>query len=117
MAIEGAVNAEVFRVYVREVLLPTLRAGDILVMDNLSTHKDRESLDLLGQAGVMVRFLPAYSPDYNPIEMMWSKVKSLLRKAEARNNETLLLAIKDALDQVTQKDSTHWLAHCGYCFI
>jgi len=107
MTIEGAVNAEVFRVYVREVLLPTLREGDILVMDNLSTHKDRESLDLLRQAGVTVRFLPAYSPDYNPIEMMWSKVKSLLRKAEARNQETLLLAIGDALDQATQKDTTH----------
>lgn len=117
MTIEGAVNAEVFRVYVREVLLPTLKKGDILVMDNLSTHKDRESLDLLSQAGVAVRFLPAYSPDYNPIEMMWSKVKSLLRKAEARNQETLLLAIGDALDQVTQKDATHWFAHCGYNFI
>lgn len=64
-----------------------------------------------------VRFLHAYWPDYNPIELMWSKVKSLLRKAEARDNEALLLAIGDALSRVTQKDSTHWLAHCGYVFI
>lgn len=82
MTIEGAINGEVFRVYVRDVLLPTLQPGDVLVMDNLSTHKDRESLEMLKQAGVTVRFLPAYSPDYNPIEMMWSKVKALLRKEQ-----------------------------------
>jgi len=117
MTIEGAVNAEVFRVYVREVLLPTLRPGDVLVMDNLSAHKDRQALGMLKEAGVIVRFLPAYSPDYNPIELMWSKVKSLLRKAEARTNEALLLAIGTALSEVTAKDATHWLAHCGYGFI
>jgi transposase len=117
MTVEGAVNADIFRSYVREVLLPTMRAGDILVMDNLSTHKDQESLDLLKNAGVTVRFLPAYSPDYNPIELMWSKVKAYLRKVEARCNESLLLAIGDALSKVTQKDATHWFAYCGYGFI
>jgi len=117
MTIEGAVNAEVFRVYVREVLLPTLRPGDVLVMDNLSAHKDRQALGMLKEAGVIVRFLPAYSPDYNPIELMWSKVKSILRKIEARTNEALLLAIGTALAEVTAKDATHWLAHCGYGFI
>ena len=75
MTIEGAINAEVFRVYVRDVLLPTLQAGDILVMDNLSSHKDRQSLEMLNEAGVIVRFLPAYSPDYNPIELMWAKIR------------------------------------------
>lgn len=117
MTVEGAVNAEVFRIYVRDFLLPVLDAGDILVMDNLSSHKDSQALDLLKQAGVKVRFLPAYSPDYNPIELMWSKVKSLLRKAQARDNESLLAAIGNALSRVTQKDATHWLAHCGYGFI
>lgn len=117
MTVEGAVNAEVFRSYVREILLPTLETGDILVMDNLSAHKDRQALDLLENAGVTVRFLPAYSPDLNPIELMWSKVKAFLRKAEARTNETLLLAIGDALSHVTQKDAAHWFAHCGYGFI
>ena len=117
MTVEGAVNAEIFRSYIREILLPTLRKGDILVMDNLSAHKDREALDLLKEAGVAVRFLPTYSPDYNPIELMWSKVKALLRKAEARTNEALLLAIGDALSRVTRKDATHWFAHCGYSFI
>ena len=100
MTVEGALNAEVFRSYIREILLPTLSPGDILVMDNLSAHKDREALDLLEKAGVKVRFLPAYSPDLNPIELMWSKVKALLRKAEARTPETLLLAIGDALSRV-----------------
>lgn len=117
MTVEGAVNAEVFRSYVREILLPTLKRGDILVMDNLSAHKDKEALGLLEEAGVEVRFLPPYSPDYNPIELMWSKVKSILRKLEARTNEALLLAIGEALSKVTQKDATHWFAHCGYGFI
>ena len=117
MTVEGALNAEVFRTYIREILLPTLSPGDILVMDNLSTHQYREALGLLEEAGVKVRFLPAYSPDLNPIELMWSKVKALLRKAEARNPETLLLAIGDALSRVTPKDATHWFTHCGYGFI
>lgn len=117
MTVEGAVNSEVFRFYVREILLPTLRNGDILVMDNLSAHKDRQALDLLKDAGVTVRFLPSYSPDLNPIELMWSKVKAILRKAEARTNETLRLAIGTALSLVTQKDATNWFTHCGYSFI
>jgi transposase len=117
MMVEGAVNAEVFRSYVREILLPTLKEGDIPVMDNLSAHKDSQALHLLKSAGVTVRFLPAYSPDLNPIELMWSKVKTLLRKAEARSNDALLLAVGDALSQVTQKDATNWFTHCGYSFI
>jgi len=117
MTVEGALNAEIFRTYVGEILLPTLRPGDILVMDNLSAHKDAEALRLLEEAGVKVRFLPAYSPDYNPIELMWNKVKNHLRKTAARTNEALILAIGDALAQITQKDATHWFAHCGYGFI
>jgi transposase len=117
MTVEGAVNAEVFRSYVSEILLPTLSAGDLLIMDNLSSHKDRQALELLESAGVKVRFLPAYSPDLNPIELMWSKVKALLRKAEARTSDALLLAIGEALSRITQKDAKHWFAHCGYSFI
>lgn len=89
--------------YVRDILLPTLTAGDILVMDNLSAHKDSQAIDLLKNAGVTVRFRPAYSPDLNSIELMWSKVKALLRKAEVRTNEALLLAIGDSLSMVTKK--------------
>ena len=97
--------------------MPTLRPGDIVVMDNLGAHKNENTLALIQQAGAEVRFLPAYSPDLNPIEMMWSKVKALLRKAAARTHPDLLAAIAAALSAVTQQDTLGWFAACGYNFI
>jgi transposase len=79
LAIEGATDTEVFATYVKEVLSPMLKPGDVVVMDNLAPHKDAATLELIRQQGADVRFLPAYSPDLNPIEKMWSKVKSSLR--------------------------------------
>ncbi len=117
MTIEGATNTEVFQAYVREILVPTLRPGDIVVLDNLGAHKNDRTLHLIEKAGAEVRFLPAYSPDLNPIELMWSKVKALLRKAEARNHPDLLAAIASALRSVTPQDALGWFAHCGYSFI
>lgn len=117
MTIEGATNTEVFRAYVEEVLLPTLSSGDVLVMDNLSAHKNKQTLKLLNAAGVETLFLPPYSPDLNPIELMWSKVKNLLRTAEARTPEELQEAIARALSSVTSKDAANWFAHCGYSFL
>lgn len=117
MSIEGAADTPVFDAYVRQVLLPTLRAGDIVVMDNLSPHKNAPTLELLAQAGVAVKFLPAYSPDLNPIEKMWSKVKAALRSAEARTPAELLIAIGHALRSVTPQDALNWFASCGYSFI
>ena len=117
LAIEGATDTEVFQVYVREVLGPTLRPGDIVVMDNLSPHKHEATLALIEQAGATVAFLPAYSPDLNPIEPMWSKVKQFLRSAEARTWEALVAAIATALASVTSQDAANWFAHCGYSFI
>lgn len=117
MTIEGATNTEVFYAYVREVLVPSLRPGDIVVMDNLGAHKNEFTLALIKTAGAEVRFLPAYSPDLNPIEMMWSKVKALLRKAQARNHPDLLKAIASALQAVTPQDALGWFAACGYNFI
>jgi len=114
---EGATDTEVFRAYVREVLCPTLRPGDIVVMDNLSPHKNDTTLALIEQAGASVAFLPAYSPDLNPIEPMWSKVKQHLRSAEARTWESLRTAIAAALASVTAQDAANWFAHCGYSFI
>ena len=105
MAIDGAMDTEVFRAYVGEVLLPTLKAGDIVVMDNLTPHKNEETLALMEAAGVHVWFLPAYSPDLNPIEKMWSKVKQTLRSLEPRTHEKLLAAIATALSQVTASDA------------
>lgn len=117
MTIEGATNTEVFYAYVREVLVPSLRRGDIVILDNLGAHKNERTLALIEQAGAEARFLPAYSPDLNPIEMMWSKVKALLRKAEARNHPDLLAAIASALNAVTPQDALGWFAACGYNFI
>ena len=117
MTIEGATNTEVFRAYVREILLPTLEPGDVVVMDNLSAHKNTKTIEMIEGAGATALFLPPYSPDLNPIELMWSKVKNLLRGAEARTPEDLLHAIGDALSKVTSKDAAHWFAHCGYSFI
>lgn len=117
MTIEGATNTEVFYAYVREVLAPSLRRGDIVMMDNLGAHKNERTIALIEAAGAEVRFLPAYSPDLNPIEMMWSKVKALLRKAQARNHPDLLAAIASALNAVTPEDALGWFVACGYNFI
>jgi transposase len=117
MTIEGATSAAVFRAYVREILAPFLRQGDVVVMDNLAAHKDAGSVAMIEAAGATVLFLPPYSPDFNPIEMMWSKVKAWLRAAEARTKETLFEAIGAALAKVTATDALHWFAACGYSFI
>jgi transposase len=116
MALEGATDTETFRAYVREVLLPTLRPGDLIVMDNLSPHKSDQTLALLAAAGAQVLFLPAYSPDLNPIEKMWSKIKGLLRSAEARTAADLITAIGQALARITPKDALGWFTSCGYSF-
>lgn len=116
MALEGTTDTETFRAYVREILVPTLRAGDIVVMDNLCPHKSDQTLALIAAAGAQVLFLPAYSPDLNPIEMMWSKVKGLLRTAQARTIGDLIHAIGQALARITAKDALGWFTRCGYSF-
>ena len=117
MTVGGATNTDVFHAYVSEVLLPTLEEGDIVVMDNLSAHKNARTAGLIESAGARVAFLPPYSPDLNPIEMMWSKVKSILRKLEPRDNDSLFEAVGKALAAVTASDALGWFAHCGYNFI
>ena len=117
MTIEGAADTEAFQAYVRCVLCPTLRPGDVVIMDNLSPHKSARTLALIAQAGAQTLFLPAYSPDLNPIEKMWSKVKACLRTAEARTQAALIEAIASALESVTRQDATNWFACCGYSFI
>lgn len=114
MAIVGSTTGEVFREYVRHVLLPTLRPGDIVVMDNLSAHKNTEAIELINGVGAAVRFLPPYSPDFNPIEEMWSKVKEFLRDAKARTQAALFDAIAAALKTVTPQDAVGWFTSCGY---
>jgi transposase len=117
MTIEGATDTEVFHAYVEQVLVPTLRPGDIVIMDNLGAHKNDRTEALIVATGAKVRFLPPYSPDLNPIEKMWSKVKQLLRSAEARTLPELQQAIASALAKVTSKDALGWWVSCGYSFI
>ena len=114
MTVNGAVDGEVFLIYVREVLVPTLTRGDIVVMDNLSSHRVAGIKEAIEAAGARLEYLPPYSPDFNPIEKCWSKVKTCLRKAKARTREALEAALKEALLQITEADARAWFIHCGY---
>lgn len=114
MVVESATSADVFRAYAEHVLLPTLRPGDIVILDNLSAHKDKVATGIIESAEAQVKFLPAYSPDLNPIEKMWSKVKQLLRGLKARSREELFTAIGSALSCVTETDAIGWFISCGY---
>ena len=111
---EGALNGSIFKVYVTEWLVPSLRPGDIVVMDNLSSHKVSGVVEAIESAGAVVLFLPPYSPDFNPIELMWSKVKAILRKLKVRSKELLDDAISCALDSITPSDIAGWFKHDGY---
>ena len=117
MHLSGAADTCAFVAYIGQVLCPTLKKGDVVVMDNLAVHKSPEVLRLVAAAGAEVRFLPAYSPDLNPIEKMWSKIKALLRSAEARTPEQLDQAISLAFSKITSKDAAGWFASCGYSII
>jgi transposase len=117
MHLPGAADTAAFVTYIEQVLCPTLKPRDIVVMDNLSVHKSPEVERLVRSAGAEVKFLPAYSPDLNPIEKMWSKIKQLLRSAEARTPEQLDAAISWAFSKVTAKDALGWFSSCGYSII
>jgi transposase len=117
LAFEGATDAAGFETYVGACLAPTLRPGDIVVMDNLSCHKTAEVGRLIRQAGAEVRHLPAYSPDLNPIEAMFSKVKGSLRSAAARTVDALIGAMGDALRSVTTGNILGWFRHSGYRYV
>lgn len=114
LAFDGATDAVTFESYVETVLVPSLRRGDIVVMDNLGAHKGGEVERLIRGAGAEVRYLPAYSPDFNPIEKMFSKLKTYLRKAAARSVDRLIEAMGDGLRSVTQEDLAGWFGSCGY---
>lgn len=114
MVLEGATDGAAFGAYIEHVLTPQLRPADIVVMDNLAAHKMTVIVAAIERTGARVCFLPPYSPDFNPIEKMWSKIKAYLRKVEARTKETLWQAIGDALRTVTAKDALGWFESCGY---
>jgi len=111
---DDALNGDLFREYVRVFLVPTLKSGDIVVMDNLSSHKVSGVVEMIQTAGAQVKFLPPYSPDFNPIEFMWSKMKAFLRKLKIRSRDLLDEAIISALDSVSISDICNWFTHDGY---
>jgi len=112
--IDCPMDGEIFAVYVEHVLLPTLRGGDVVVMDNLAAHKRPQIKRLIEAAGASVLYLPPYSPDFNPIEMIWSKVKGLLRTIAARTVDALHDAFGLAFAAVTPADILGCFRHCGY---
>jgi transposase len=114
LAVEGSTTREVFETYLEHVLAPTLGSGQMVVMDNLSAHKGGRVKEIIEGKGCELVYLPPYSPDFNPIEQAFSKVKGLLRRAEARTREALIEAIGRALWAVSAQDARGFFGHCGY---
>jgi transposase len=114
ITLEGATTREVFEAYLEHVLAPSLRPGQVVVMDNLSAHKGGRVKELIESRGCELLYLPPYSPDLNPIEQAFSKVKGLLRRVEARTRVLLIEAIGQALSAITARDTRGFFDHCGY---
>jgi len=115
LAVEGATNREIFETYVGRVLAPTmLRRGQLVDMDNLTAHKGERVRELIEQQGCQLLYLPPYSPDFNPIEEAFSKIKHLIRKAEARSREGLVEAMGTAISALSAQDARGFFEHCGY---
>jgi transposase len=114
LAVEGATNREIFETYVQRVLAPTLRPGQVVVMDNLTAHKGDRVKELIEERGCELLYLPPYSPDFNPIEEAFAKIKAVVRKAESRTREALVEAIGRGITMVTTEDARGFFDHCGY---
>jgi transposase len=114
MCIEGATDAEAFELYVEHFLAPNLTEGQVVVLDKLGAHRPTRIRELIEARGAELVFLPSYSPDLNPIEEAFSKIKNILRKLGARTHQALLDAMEEALCKVTPSDAAGWFDHCGY---
>jgi transposase len=114
LVVEGSTDTKVFETYLREVLCPTLKEGQVVVMDNLSSHKGSRVRELIEDEGCELIYLPSYSPDFNPIEQAFSKLKSYLREACARSHEMLVDVIGDAFATISASDAKNFYDHCGY---
>jgi transposase len=114
MCIEGATDSEAFEVYVEHFLAPSLSEGQVVVLDKLGAHRPKRIRELIEDRGAELVFVPSYSPDLNPIEEAFSKIKNILRKLGARTHEALLEAMEEALFEVTAADAAGWFDHCGY---
>ena len=114
MVLDGPMNAEAFQAYISQVLVPTLRPGDIVVMDNLPAHKSAAIRTMIETAGAQLRYLPPYSPDFNPIENAFAKLKAILRKAAARTIDDLWNAVRDALPAFSPRECENYFIAAGY---
>jgi transposase len=114
LTVDGATTSRVFETYLEKVLAPSLKEGQVVVMDNLSAHKPKRIKELIEQRGCKLVYLPSYSPEYNPIEEAFAKIKNLLRKAAARSKEALIEAIAAALSAITAEDIRGYFQHAGY---
>lgn len=112
--LDGSADSIAFEIYLEQFLAPTLRSGQIVILDNLSIHQGAKVRQMVEAKGCRLLFLPAYSPDFSPIEEAFSKIKALLRRANARTHEALQDAIAHALDLITKQDALGWFTHCGY---
>ena len=112
--IDKPMNGPIFRAYLEQCLVPTLQPGDIVVMDNLSSHKNEKVRQIIEAAGAELLYLPPYSPDFNPIEKAWSKIKQLMRSAKARLIDALEQAAALAFAAITAENAAAWFTHCGY---
>lgn len=113
---EGAIDGYFFSEFIKNCLVPILTPRHGLIMDNVAFHKVREAVTLIEKTGARILYLPAYSPDLSPIELMWSKIKSILRKHAARTTEAFQTAISDAFHSIHSLDLKHWFMHCGFKF-
>ena len=111
---DGPINGDAFLAYVRDLLVPTLSPGDVVIVDNLGSHRGKAVRQAIRQAGAKLIFLPKYSPDLNPIEQVFSKLKHLLRRAQARSYDGLMTAIAELLDTYTPQECANYLQHSGY---
>ena len=111
---EGATDAKAFEAYIEHFLAPTLEEGQVVVLDGLGAHRTDKVRELVEATGADLLFLPSYSPDLNPIEEAFSKIKNIVRKAQARTREALVETISRALSAITLEDVAGWFAHCGY---
>jgi transposase len=116
MAVEGSTTKAIFEAYVEGFLAPSLSPEQVVILDNLRAHKGDRVRELIEERGARLVFLPTYSPDFNPIEEAFSKIKALLKKAAARTREALVEAIAAALSAITLEDARGWFGHCGYEF-
>jgi len=114
LVFDGAVDKKMFCAYMEDMLLPALHPGDIVILDNLSAHKNSFDTNKFTSQGITIKYLPAYSPDLNSIEKMWSKIKTKLRESQATDTETLFHAIGEAFRSITASNAEGWFESCGY---